>query len=270
MKTRHTVHNQVRVVSLGVGVGVAALAVVATLFHAPDWVGLPLGLCLTLLLPGWALLSAVVPGLAMDSPERATAILATSISCDICVGLLLGPTRIGLTASSVAVVLAAVVAVAAAVGMRRLALAKELPGNSWLRVAPRLRSGLLVNRGRLAVAITTSLAALILVVVVVMGSVRSAVSQAGPPFTSLSVAVVGRSYAKVTLTSHSASTGLFRIQVSEAGTSLGTWSNVPLEPGHTWAKTVKIQRQRSRGKVTVSLYMSGSERLYGSATLVVP
>jgi uncharacterized membrane protein len=95
-----------RFLNVLLGVGAAALlAALAEAAGAPQVVRVVLGLPLVLLLPGFAAVSAALPGRDLSLPERLLASLGASLAISICISVLLAATPIGLSKGSAAVVL---------------------------------------------------------------------------------------------------------------------------------------------------------------------
>ena len=84
---------------------VASLTVVTAVVAVPQVVRIVLGVLIVFVLPGFALVSMVPPERQLSGGERLLASVGMSLAIATCATVLLGATPIGLTRSSLAVVL---------------------------------------------------------------------------------------------------------------------------------------------------------------------
>jgi uncharacterized membrane protein len=91
----------------------ALLAGLAEAVGAPEVVRVVLGVPLVLVLPGFAAVSALLPGRELSLAEHMLASLGASVAISICVSVLLAATPIGLSKGSAAAVLSVGTAAAA-------------------------------------------------------------------------------------------------------------------------------------------------------------
>jgi uncharacterized membrane protein len=84
---------------------VAALTVVTASISVPQAVRTALGLPIVLVLPGFAMLSAVLPRPQLSLIERCLASVGASLAMTTCAGVLLGAAPMGLSRESLALTL---------------------------------------------------------------------------------------------------------------------------------------------------------------------
>jgi uncharacterized membrane protein len=103
------------------------LAMVAVNLDVPSPVRILLGVPLVFVLPGFALVCAVVPGGELPEGERLLASLGASTAIAVCSAVALGAT-VGLSARSAAALLGCVTIVASACAWRRMPRLERVPG----------------------------------------------------------------------------------------------------------------------------------------------
>ncbi len=233
------------------------LAVVATTIVAavlavlvpPDIVLIRiLTLPLVLLLPGYALVSALFPNRSLGVAERLMFSLGLSLPIVILGGLALNWTPFGLRASSWAVLLAGITLAASAVALvRRRGQSMSAPG--WLSVGNvgfTLRQGLLLG---LAAAIVCGAVA-----VSIIGAERQ--SYAG--FTQLWILPAGGANAENAVrlgVSNMESTAMeYRLAVNVGGKVVKQWPAIDLEPNKQWEATLVLPPTASVARVEADLY----------------
>ena len=247
----------------------ALLSVVTALLAGtapPMALRVPVGLLMTLVFPGFAVLSAAAPRLRLSIPERALATVALSICCDVCCGLVLGGTRIGLTPISVALALSLLTAGAASLASIRPARAWSTPGSKVVpkpgrseppTAAFRAPSGR-GARGRALVATGTAAICALIVVGALLLSQHSTVASRGPTYLSLGTIPSRSSGVGLTVTSHEAKPVTIRITMAQGRTVLAAWTNVRLRPGQSWTRQVKLASPAALGVITTSLFVGSS------------
>jgi uncharacterized membrane protein len=233
------------------------LAVVATTIVAavlavlvpPDIVLIRiLTLPLALLLPGYALVSALFPNHSLGVAERLMFSLGLSLAIVILGGLALNWTPFGLRASSWAVLLAGITLAASAVALvRRRGQSISAPG--WLRVGNvglTLRQGLLLG---LAAAIVCGAVAV---------SIIGAERQAYAGFTQLWILPAGGANAENAVrlgVSNRESTAMeYRLAVNVGGKVVKQWPAIDLEPNEQWEATLVLPPTTSVARVEADLY----------------
>ena len=257
-----------RLASLATAVLVAGITTAAAEARMPMAVRVPTGLLLSLVVPGFAVLAAVAPRQRLALAERALATIAISICTDIMCGLVVGGTRIGLSATSISLALTAATLVGAGVAAIREILRQPWPapvcnGESGSvpdgseadvpTVAPGHRAGWVV-----AVAVAAGVMAVALVAGATLYSQRSAVASHGPSYLSLS-ALPTQSYGvRVTVTSYESSPVLVRVTVTEGRSTIASWARVLLRPGQSWSRHVSLPRSTTAASVRTSLFIGAS------------
>ncbi len=207
-----------------------------------------LTLPLVLLLPGYALVSALFPNRSLGVAERLMFSLGLSLAIVILGGLGLNWTPFGLRASSWAVLLAGITLAASAVALvRRRGRSMSAPG--WLRVGNvgfTLRQGLLLG---LAVAIVCGAVA-----VSIIGAERQ--SYAG--FTQLWILPAGGANPENAVhlgVSNMESTAMeYRLAVNVGGKVVRQWPAIDLEPNKQWEATLVLPPTASVARVEADLY----------------
>jgi len=86
----------------------------------PHWVRISLGVLIVFILPGFALVSAVLPERELSRPERLLASVGMSLAMATCAAVLLGATPIGLSREALAIVLGGSTVASSAVGGFRI------------------------------------------------------------------------------------------------------------------------------------------------------
>ena len=207
-----------------------------------------LTLPLVLVLPGYALTSALFPNRSLGVPERLVFSLGLSLSIVILGGLALNWTPFGLRASSWAVLLSGITLGASAVALvRRQEQSMSAPG--WLRVGNvgfTLRRGLLLG---LAAAIVCGAVA-----VSIIGAERQ--SYAG--FTELWILPAGGANAenavRLGVSNMESTAREYRLDVNVDGKVVKEWSAIDLEPNKKWEATLVLLPTGSVTRVEADLY----------------
>jgi uncharacterized membrane protein len=232
-------------------IAITLVAAVLALLVPPDIVIVRiLTLPLMLVLPGYALTSALFPNRSLGVPERLVFSLGLSLIIVILGGLLLNWTPFGLRASSWAVLLAGITLGASAVALvRRRGQSVSAPG--WLRVGNvglTLRQGLLL--GLAAVIVCGAVA------VSIIGAERQ--SYAG--FTQLWILPAGGANPENAVrlgVSNMESTSMeYRLAVNVDGKVVKEWPSLDLEPNEKWEATLVLPPTASAGaaRVEADLY----------------
>lgn len=226
-------------------------AAVLALLVPPDIVLIRiLTLPLVLVLPGYALISALFPRNLLGVVERLVFSLGLSLSIVVLGGLVLNWTPFGLRASSWAVFLAGITLGASAIALiRRRGQSVSAPG--WLRVGNvglTLRQGLLL--GLAAVIVCGAIA------VSIIGAERQ--SYAG--FTQLWILPTAGANAENAFrlgVSNMESTAMeYRLAVNMDGKVVKEWPSIDLNPNEKWEVTLVLAPTRSAGvaRVEADLY----------------
>lgn len=209
-----------------------------------------LTLPLVLVLPGYALTSALFPNRSLGVPERLVFSLGLSLAVVILGGLALNWTPFGLRASSWAVLLSGITLGASAVALvRQQEQSMSAPG--WLRVGNvgfTLRRGLLLG---LAAAIVCGAVAV---------SIIGAERQPHPGFTQLWILPAGGANAEDVVhlgVSNMESTAMeYRLDVNVDSKVVKEWPSIDLEPHEKWEATLVLLPTGSAGtaRVEADLY----------------
>jgi len=209
-----------------------------------------LTLPLVLVLPGYALTSALFPRRTLGVAEHLVFSLSLSVVIVILGGLLLNWTPFGLRSSSLAVLLAGITLAASAVALVRRR-GQSLPAPGWLRMENAgftLRQGLLLG-----------LAALIVCGAVAV-SIIGAERQSYPGFTQLWILPAGGANAENAVrlgVSNMESTAMeYRLAVSVDGKVVKEWPSIDLVPNEKWEATLVLPPTASAGvaRVEADLY----------------
>jgi uncharacterized membrane protein len=230
-------------------VAITLVTAVLALLVPPDIVLIRIWtLPLVLLLPGYALVSALFPNRSLGVLERLVISLGLSLIIVIIGGLALNWTPFGLRASSWTVLLAGITLAASAVALVRRR-GQEISTLGWLGVGDiglTLRQGLLLG-----------LAALIVcggVAVSIIGTSRQ--SYAG--FTQLWILPAGGANAENAVrlgVSNMESTAMeFRLAVNVDGNVVKEWPSIDLEPNEKWEATLVLLPTGPVARVEADLY----------------
>jgi hypothetical protein len=236
-------------------------------------VRIALGLPLTLVLPGLTLLWAAVPSLNLSRVERVVAMVGISVACDICCGLLLGGTPIGLSTASVALTLGGATAATAVLAAFRTVRAGEVWVDGWqvrergpspsLGSAPSRYTSLLdPHQWQSWIAVLAGTSALLLAVAVVIASERSAASTHGPGYASVSALLVSTSRIRIGVTSHEPDTRTFRVSVEAGTVAVARRSLVRLRPGQSWTRVLSLPAAPLPTKIQADLFVGQSSTPY--------
>ncbi len=211
-----------------------------------------LTLPLVLVLPGYALTSALFPNRSLGVPERLVFSLGLSLTIVILGGLALNWTPFGLRASSWAVLLAGITLGASAVALlRRRGQSVSVPG--WLRVGNvglTFRWGLLLG---LAAAIVCGAVA-----VSIIGAERQ--SYAG--FTELWILPAGganpENVVRLGVNNMESTAMEYRLDVNVDGKVVKEWPSIDLEPHEKWEAPLVLPPTGSVARVEVDLYRANA------------
>lgn len=226
-------------------VATTIVAAVLAVLVPPDIVLIRiLTLPLVLLLPGYALVSALFPNHSLGVAERLVFSLGLSMAIVILGGLALNWTPFGLRASSWAVLLAGITLAASAVALvRRRGQSTSAPG--WLGVGNifTLRQGLLL--GLAAVIVCGAVA------VSIIGAERQ--SYAG--FTQLWILPAGGANAenavRLGVSNMEAIAMEYTLAVNVDGKGVKEWPSIDLEPNGKWEATLVLPQNGHAGAVRV-------------------
>ncbi len=250
--------------------GAAAFLSMVTALAAGTTPPLPLrvliGLLMTLILPGFSVLAAAAPRLRLKVPQLALACVAVSICCDLLCGLAVGGTAIGLTATSVALGLSMVTALAASIAAIRQARASADVGAGPHLVATQstpstpvsdLYEGLRTG-WRVVLSIFTAAAVCAIVGGSLLLSQHAAVAARGPAYLALGTRALSPPAVAVTVTSHERRSVAIRVAVLDGKIVVGTWTRIHLRPGQTWTARVKLPSPATFEIVHTGLYIGSS------------
>ncbi len=211
-----------------------------------------LTLPLVLVLPGYALTSALFPRRTLGVPEHLVFSLSLSLIIVILGGLLLNLTPFGLRASSWSVLLSGITLGASAVALvRRRGQSMSAPG--WLRIGNvglTFRWGLLLGLAGIMVCGA--------VAVSIIGAER----QPYPGFTQLWILPAGGATAENAVrlgVSNMESTAMvYRLAVNVDGKVVKEWPSIDLEPNEKWEATLVLPPTGSAGtaRVEADLYLA--------------
>lgn len=241
-----SIHRDILVV-----VAITIVAVGLAFVLPPNWVpGRIVILPLVLVLPGYALTSALFPGREFGFQERLIFSLALSLVLVVLGGLLLNLTQWGLRTGSWAVFLAGITLGACAVALVRRQR-QGIANSGWMRVGG---IGLNFRQGLLLV-----LAALIIggaVAVSIIGAAR----QPYPGFTQFWILPAGGSNPKNAVqlgVSNMELTAMeYRLAVSVNGKVVKEWPTIDLNSHEQWEATLLIPQNGHAGtaKIEADLY----------------
>jgi uncharacterized membrane protein len=232
-------------------IALTIIAVALAFVLPPDWVpGRIVILPLVLVLPGYALMSALFPRREFGIPERLVFSLALSLVIAVLGGLLLNLTPWGLRAGPWAVLLGGItLGACAATFVRRRGQA--ISNSGWLRagnIGLNFRQGLLLGLAGLIVCGA--------VAVSIIGAER----QPYPGFTQLWILPAGGANPKNAVrlgVSNMESTAMqYRLAVSVDGKVVKEWPSIDLNPHEKWEATLLLPQTGHAGtaKVEAGLY----------------
>ncbi len=245
------------------GITIVAVALVFAL-PSTNVIGRALTLPLVLVLPGYALTSALFPRQVLGGLERVVFSLALSLGIVILGGLVLNFTAFGLHASSWAILLSSITLIASTVAFVRRR-GRNVSASAWLRVKGSVltfRQGLLL--GLAAVVVCGAVAV----------SYRGAAQQPFPGFTQLWVLPADGASVKNIIrlgVSNMELTAMeYNISVKMEGKVVKVWPSIDLKPKEKWEATLVLpQTTHTRTtKVEALLYQtSAPTKIYRHAVL---
>lgn len=214
-----------------------------------------LTLPLVLVLPGYALVAALLPWQALELAERLLLSVGTSLALTIGGGLLLNLQPWGLRTGSWALLLGGITVGAALVALRRR---RSLPATApGARPAP----GLLGWRQ----------GAMLLLSLGLVGMAFAIARTPAPPQGLLGYSMLwmlpegseGREV-QLGIRSQEFTTVRYRLAVSAGGAQLGAWEPVELDPGEDWDATLALPQGLDRGTdIVARLYrLDAPDRVY--------
>jgi len=223
---------------------ITIIAVALTFLVAPDNVlGRILTLPLVLVLPGYAVMSAMFVRHPSGFPERLVLSLGLSVMIVVLSGLVLNLIADGLQARSWAVFLGSITLCASVVAlMRQKGNARSHPSRSIVGLT--LRSWLLLG-----------LAAIVVTGAVAVSSTGAVQQQNSEQFTQLWILPINGAGQK-----HMVRLGVSNMQPTEAeyalnmsvnGKTVQEWSAIALKPHETWEVTLTLPTIRYTGKIYV-------------------
>lgn len=237
-------------------VAVTIIAVALTFIVPADWVvGRILTLPLVLVLPGYALTSALLLKQALGVPERIVFSLGLSLVVVILSGLVLNLTPFGLRTSSWAIFLSGITLSGSAVAFMRRRR-QRISISAWLgsgNVGLTFRQGLLL-----------SIAVLIVLGAIAM-SIISAEQQPHPGFTQLwilpaSGAANAKNAVRLGMSNMESKAMRYRLAVNMDGKAVKEWPSIALNPNGKWEATLVLPRTGHTGttRVEAMLYRADS------------
>lgn len=210
---------------------------------------------LALVLPGYALISALFPGRALGGWERVVFSVGLSLIIVILGGLVLNLTPFGLRTNSWAVYLGAITLGASSVALVRRR-GQDKPASRWLMNRPTFLQALLV----------------VLAGVIIYGAVavsfRGATQQSHTGFTQLWILPVSGANSKhavrLGVSNMESQTVKYLLEVDVNGLIVKLWPSIDLKPNQQWETTLVLQQSGQIGpaKVEVYLYRGTSTTLY--------
>ena len=211
-------------------------------------VGLP-----AVLVPGWAVATALAPRGWPDGLSRAAAVLGFGLVSTIACGLVLGATPIGLSAPTWLAALALLTAASVAVARRRGA---------------RPAGPMSLVRRRLHVPTLPLVAGALLVLVagVSVGIARAAAEaqlQAG--FTQLWIGPAADGRIELNVASSEPGLAIYRLELWTETAPILTWGGIRLDPGATWTERIAVPVGVA-GPVIARLYLEPGPDVYRSVT----
>lgn len=220
---------------------VAALAVAASGVSFKP-VQIPLALLLVLVLPGYALQAAMLPGRGTSSVTHAVLTVGLSLTVSVLGGFVLNLTSVGLRAGSWSVFLGAVTLGASGVALWR-GRSSDRPRFEWSEPSFGARQAVLMALATVLVAAAFGIAN--------QGAARptSSVTELwilpGAPPNTARIGVISEETAVVT----------YRLQLEAGGRTVREWPEIQLAPGQAWqTETAVPAASSSGGPVTATLY----------------
>lgn len=232
-----------------VGVALALTSVhptvVRALFSAP----------LVLLLPGYALVAALLPGRSLSVGERAAAAIGTSLAVAVLLGLILDLTPGGLRTTSWAGALGTLT-----LGSAGAAIVRRRARTEARRRVP-------MGAGLAGMAVAGALVSIALI-----AAANGALAhQQQAAFTQLWMvpspgAPSGPRSIEVGLTSHQPAIRVYRVEISSGGHLLRSWS-VELRPGQSWLRDVTLAGPGQLPQLHAAIYPPGQVLPYRQVDL---
>ena len=249
-----------------VGVALAIIAVVLAFIVPPDWVPIRIvTLPLVLILPGYALTSALLVKQALGIPERIVFSLGLSLVVVILSGLVLNLTPFGLRTSSWAVFLSGITLSASAVALIRRRR-QHISISGWLGVG---NIGLTFHEG-----VLLSLAVLIVCGAVAV-SIIGAEQQPRSGFTQLwilpaSGASNAKNAVRLGMSNMESKAMKYRLAVNMDGKVVKEWPSIDLNPNEKWEAILVLPQTGHAGaaRVEAMLYRANAPtKLYRDVVL---
>ncbi len=214
-----------------------------------------LTLPLALILPGYALSSALFPKGSLGVPERVVFSLSLSLIIVILSGLVLNLTPFGLRTNSWAVCLGGITLGASCIALKRRR-GQDKPASRWVMERLTFRQGLL----------------LVLAGVIICGavavSINGASQQTHTAFTQLWILPVRGANSKNTVrlgvSNMEPQAENYLLEVDVNGLLVQVWSAIDLKPNENWETTLVLQQTGQTGpaKVDAFLYRGTSTTIY--------
>ena len=247
-------------------IAITIIAVALAFILPPDWVpGRIVALPLVLVLPGYALTTALFPRRKFEVPQRLVFSLALSLVIVILGGLVLDLMPFGLQAGSWAVLLGDITLGACAVALvRRRGQNLPTPGSlsAGGYIGLNFRQGLLLGLSALIVCGA--------VAVSIIGAER----QPYPGFTQLWILPAGGANAKnavsLGVSNMELTTMEYRLAVNVDGKTVKEWPSIDLNPNEKWEATLLLPQTGHAGnaKIEADLYRADAPtRIYRHVVL---
>jgi uncharacterized membrane protein len=221
----------------------------------PVWLA-PLGIAMALVLPGYALMAALLPPL--DRPTILLLSLGLSLSVDIVGALVLNMTPWGLGPATWAAWLGGITLTGVLVALRR----RRVQPTARLEISQLLR--LFQPRD----VVLFGLAALLLVGSILM--IKSNVQNTNVPFTQFWAMAVPSSESntiQIGVRNQEKKGETYSISIESEGKLIREWQNVTLSPDEVWTQQIALL-DRPENPVRVLLYRSAApEQIYRAVTV---
>lgn len=225
---------------------ITIIAVALILILPLDWVlGRLVGLPLVLILPGYALTTALFPKREFQVLQYLVFSIALSLVTVVLGGLVLNLTPFGLQADSWAVLLGCIILSACAVTLVRRR-GQSISTSAWLRVG--------YLRLKFGQVLLLCLSALIICGAFAM-SIIGAEHQPYPGFTQLWILPAGGATSQNTIrlgvNNMESTTMKYRLAVNVNGKKVVEWPSLNLNPKQKWETTFLVQQTSYAGKAKV-------------------
>jgi hypothetical protein len=197
--------------------------------RAGTWAAIPAAL--VLILPGYALSTAIFPTRGLRKEERLVYSIGLSLATGALAGLLLNALPSGLQAGSWATLLAGITLAASTLGVARRARATRTPRRPALRLELSLGDGLLLG--------LAALVAVAAVLVARMGAER----QLSPGFTELWLVPLeapNASAVQVGIGSREGAATRYALRIEQEGQLVQEWPSLSINSGDDWATTIEL------------------------------